>query len=115
MADDFMKKANDIRNKLLKRNSKLLNSKSSIYNKKVIKDNCKICNSNSIDIHHINEQCLADTNGNIGNFHKNKAFNLIPVCKKCHNNIHSKEITVKGFIQTLDGIKLETSIVVNKI
>jgi DNA mismatch repair protein MutS len=115
MADDFMKKANDIRNKLLKKNTKLLNSKSSVYNKKVIKDNCKICNDNSIDIHHINEQCLADGNGNIGNFHKNKAFNLIPVCKKCHNNIHSKDIIVKGFIQTLDGIKLETSIVVNKI
>lgn len=38
---------------------------------------CKICNSESIDWHHKN-----------GNHQDNRAENLMPICKKCHYEIH---------------------------
>lgn len=103
---DFLHNANKIRQKLLDIPEKILDNKKSIYNSKIYKDRCKICESNANDVHHIKYQKNADKNGFINNFHKNREFNLINVCEKCHNSIHNEELIIHGYIQTENGLEL---------
>lgn len=111
---DFIQDAFSIRNSLIGKNDLLLNTKKSIYNKSKIIDCCEICNYKPIkendlplDTHHINFQCNANTDGIINNFHKNEKFNLVILCKQCHIKIHQNIITINGYIQTSNGLKLQ--------
>ena len=72
-------------------------------------DTCKFpgCCNNSEDSHHINEQQEADENGNFENFHKNNEHNLIPLCKKHHDEITYGTLIINGYIQTSEGLKLD--------
>ena len=54
----------------------IVNTKQSTYNSKIILDKCMICKSEVEEVHHIEEQHLADKDGIIDNFHKNNLFNL---------------------------------------
>jgi DNA mismatch repair protein MutS len=89
------------------KNSKYNQNKSILY--------CEICqleNSNSKivaeDVHHINMQCTANNSGMIGNFHKNEKWNLVSLCKKCHQDVHSSpsKLKINGYLQTNNGIEL---------
>jgi hypothetical protein len=31
----------------------------------------------------------------------------VPLCKKCHNEVHNGSLEISGYIQTSDGIKLD--------
>lgn len=76
---------------------------------------CEVCgNQDGSDIHHINQQCNADSRGIIssdseGVFHKNSKWNLVCLCKSCHQEVHSSPPTLQigGYIQTSTGIELE--------
>ena len=81
--------------------------KTSPYNKKVIVDKCKICNEKAEETHHIIEQCEADENGNINHFHKNNEHNLVPLCKKCHDETTYGKLVIEGYIQTNNGKELK--------
>ena len=81
--------------------------KTSPYNKKVIVDQCKICNEKAEETHHIVEQCEADENGNIKHFHKNNTHNLVPLCKKCHDETTYGKLVIEGYIQTNNGKELK--------
>ena len=78
---------------------------------------CEVCgNHDGSDIHHINQQCNADSRGIIssdgeGVFHKNSKWNLVCLCKDCHQAVHSSPPTlqISGYIQTSTGIELEYS------
>ena len=85
----------------------LTKKKTSIYNKKLFVTNCSICKEKVDDVHHISPQQIADKNGNIGHFHKDHKYNLIPLCKKCHDDIHHGHLKVKGYKMTSDGLELE--------
>ena len=92
--DKFIKRADSIRKKILNDPLELFNSKKSKYNYKVYLDTCSFCNSKShLETHHINEQALADENNFIDHYHKNSPFNLLVLCKKCHENLHSLKNT----------------------
>lgn len=80
--------------------------KTSVYNNNIIIDNCKICNNKAEETHHINEQCMANNDGNIKHFHKNINHNLVPLCKKCHLDTTHGKLIIKGYIDTINGIKL---------
>jgi DNA mismatch repair protein MutS len=76
---------------------------------------CEVCDcQDGSDIHHINQQCNADSRGIIssdgeGMFHKNSKWNLVCLCKDCHQAVHSSPPTlqISGYIQTSTGIELE--------
>jgi len=76
---------------------------------------CEICNNTSAcDIHHISQQCDANACGLIDNydygiFNKNKLWNLIALCKTCHQAIHCNpsKLNVNGYITTSNGIELQ--------
>ena len=100
---EFMNIAKEIQKTLLNKEKITL----SPYNKDILVDKCKICNSNAEETHHINEQQNADKNGNIKHFHKNDKHNLVPLCSKCHLQVTNHEIVVKGWKETSDGDELE--------
>ena len=50
---------------------------------------CK--NEIGTEIHHLQHQKNADNSNFIKHFHKNHVANLISICEKCHNSIHTSE------------------------
>lgn len=97
----FLSVAEEVRSKLTKSVSR-----KSKYNAKLVVNKCSICKESADEVHHIKEQRLADKDGYIGNFHKNKLFNLTSICKECHDKIHNQEIKVDGYKMTSKGRNL---------
>tara|TARA_B100001093_G_scaffold444693_1_gene447880 strand:+ start:1897 stop:4995 length:3099 start_codon:yes stop_codon:yes gene_type:complete len=90
------------------------NVKKSRYNSDLVLEECYFCQSNqNLECHHINWQKDFDKNNiNKLNPHimKNKFYNLLVVCQKCHDMIDRNDINVKGWIMTSKGIDLDYSI-----
>jgi DNA mismatch repair protein MutS len=106
LSDDFLEKAYSIRNKYYPETKGELSHNSTIYNANKIKGICEICKECiAEEIHHLNQQKNANEDGFIGSFHKNHPANLLNICEKCHDKIHShpdnKELkkmkTTKGY------------------
>ena len=107
---DFMKRAQTIRKELAKdyQELELLTKKQkSKYHKDLFLTNCAICKGIVDDTHHIAPQEIADEKGNIGHFHKNHKYNLLPLCKDCHNKVHDGKLIIRGFIMTSEGLKID--------
>ena len=100
---DFLDLANSIRHKLM---YKVKTPKQSVYNSQMYTnfEACYVCNMRcSEEVHHIHEQHTADKDGYISTFHKNSLFNLVSLCGKCHDDVHSGKICINGFVQTSQG------------
>ena len=121
---DFILKAKEIRESMNSKNTRTdtihtphthQNSNTSKYNINKIISLCEICKvSKACDVHHINQQCDANENNIIndtehGIFNKNKLWNLVSLCKECHQSIHSvpARISIEGYITTSSGIELK--------
>jgi len=84
------------------------------YNKDKVIAMCEVCGGEkSTDIHHINQQCDADSvdlldTFDAGIFNKNKLWNLVALCKSCHQAVHSAppRLVIKGYIPTSTGVEL---------
>ncbi len=111
MPIDFMKNAEKIRKELQGIDNFIIGLDKSHYNKNVNIEKCAICNNESNDTHHINFQCDADINGFFKNYHKNIQHNLVILCKKCHLKVHNNEITINGYKDTSEGLKLDFHII----
>lgn len=102
---DFIEKALTIKNKLLNRDNKspVISTKTSRYNSNLLIDHCSICGTRGIDskqthleTHHINHQKDCDNNGFVKNkphIKKNALYNLAILCNKCHDKIHTYNIS----------------------
>lgn len=90
LPDIFMERAYQLRRKYNIENDGSLSHTTSHYNAKKIKGFCEKCHIRiGEEIHHLQEQQMADENGFIeGYFHKNHPGNLMTVCKKCHDEFH---------------------------
>jgi DNA mismatch repair protein MutS len=109
MGSEFIRDALSIRNRLMSKNEKILETKKSKYNKNVFMDSCMICGSNTdLETHHIKEQCTA-VNNRIDHFHKNNKHNLAVLCKRCHDRVTYENLVITGYIQTTDGLQLQFS------
>ncbi|HIC10925.1 MAG TPA: DUF968 domain-containing protein [Campylobacterales bacterium] len=112
MDERFLKLANSIRKKLAEEYSDvelLLQNRKSKYNKSLYLTKCIICGEKVDDVHHIAEKKKAK-NGFIGHFSKNHKYNLIPLCKKHHQDIHNGNIDIAGFMMTSNGLELHYEI-----
>ena len=76
-------------------------------------DQCQICLQKAEETHHINEQNTADKDGIINHYHKNSKHNLVPLCKKCHQNVTYNNLRIYGYIETNEGIRLDYSYIDN--
>jgi DNA mismatch repair protein MutS len=105
---DFLVDANSIRKRLLNIDSQVLSTRKSHFNNNIYIDKCAVCSVNAEEVHHINFQCNADERGMIKHYHKNIEANLVPLCKKCHNDVHhSKKLIIKGYLLSNEGITLD--------
>jgi hypothetical protein len=116
--DEFIEKAKEIRKNMQNMNSNNIVydeiSIGSKYNSEKLIGKCEICNNeNASDVHHINQQCDANHNNLIENndygiFNKNKLWNLVALCKKCHQSVHSSppKLEISGYVNTSVGLEL---------
>lgn len=107
---EFMKRAQSIRKELAKdyEELELLTKKQrSKYHTDLYLTTCAVCRGVVDETHHISPQEIADQNGNIGHFHKNHKYNLIPLCAACHDRVHAGKLTIRGFVMTSDGLQLD--------
>lgn len=77
--------------------------KKSNYNKEVLMISCQICQDiKNLETHHINFQKDCDEVKVIKKPHikKNKPYNLVVLCSKCHDMIDRGEIVVEGWVKT---------------
>jgi hypothetical protein len=66
-----------------------LSAPSTKYNSAKVRGSCELCKEElAEEIHHLQEQHLADDNGRIGSIHKNHPANLMGLCGKCHQLMH---------------------------
>jgi DNA mismatch repair protein MutS len=107
LSPDYMLCANKIRKKLLNMSESVVHNHKSVYNSRVYKDVCFVCKKNAEDVHHIEHQSKANANNMIEHFHKNSAFNLVPLCKECHNDAHHGDLVIDGYVDTSQGKKLK--------
>ena len=123
-SQDIIKSALKIQNNILNSNKELLSLKKSQYNKDLIVDSCYICTDLNInkkienevlDVHHIVFQQKFDKDNKCKlsdkeHLKKNQLSNLVTLCKYHHNIVHSNNITINGWINTTNGIKLDYNI-----
>jgi DNA mismatch repair protein MutS len=126
--EEFITKAKEIRQNMQnmhnmhnihQQTNTILNSSKigSKYNANKIIGICEVCNDKTAtDVHHINQQCDANHNNLIeseeyGIFNKNKLWNLVALCKDCHQGVHSSppKIEITGYINTSNGLELQTA------
>jgi DNA mismatch repair protein MutS len=104
LPQDFIDMAYKIRNT----NEDMLGKvKKSRYNSKKISGGlCEMCGDKSDEVHHLQHQKYADSNGMINKqFHKNHTANLINVCEKCHNKFHETSEQYKR-VKSTNGYKI---------
>lgn len=104
--EEFIKKALEIKNKLIGTN---LTVKKSRYNSNLIVDRCEVCGTKTgLETHHINFQkdCEDGFVKDKSHIKKNQINNLTVLCQKCHDNLHSNKISIKGIKMTSKGKKL---------
>lgn len=109
MDKQFLKYATALRKDLASEHTdieRITKKQTSKYHKDVYLSSCAICKNQVDDTHHIAPQEAADDAGNIGHIHKNHKYNLLPICKQCHNDIHAQKLIVKGFMMTSNGLEL---------
>lgn len=108
---EFILKANEIRQEYTGIQKNIVEPKPSTYNNLVFMDRCMLCDASCDEVHHITEQQFANSKGVLveKQIHKNIKHNLLAVCSKCHDKIHSNHITVNGYTQTTNGIKLDVT------
>lgn len=117
MDEEFLKVANDIRKRITDDYDgleRLVQKKTSKYNKELYMSTCAICGKPVDEVHHIQEQQKANERGFIGHINKNHKFNLIPLCAKHHKLVHDGRITINGFVTTSKGLELHYSAVEEK-
>lgn len=120
--DSFIEKAKELRSTLnIVSDADLYKPTESKYNHNKLVTLCEVCNDIADDVHHINQQCTANEHNLIhsldGIFHKNKLWNLVSLCKSCHQNVHSEppKLTIQGYVQTNTGIILQYNKGLNNI
>ena len=106
LGEEFLDIANTIRQEMLNIPKSVYSQKTSRYNAQFFIDTCSICKKEATEVHHIQQQALADEKGFINHIHKNNLANLMAVCDTCHDKIHNNEIKIEGYHQTSTGIEL---------
>ena len=87
------------------------NIKSSKYNKDFYLLECELCKiTSNLECHHIVFQ--KDFNENLINkdkihYQKDAKYNLVTLCKECHDNIDRNIYIINGWIETTDGRRLD--------
>lgn len=93
---DFLEHAYEIRGKYFpETKGELLHPTASKYNARKIRGLCEMCRAEiGEETHHLQEQRTANEAGFIDGFHKDHAANLMSLCSKCHDLVHTEPAKV---------------------
>ena len=95
LEEAFLSTAHSLRNKYFPEHRGALSHGLTAYSNKKVRGMCEICKTElSDETHHLFQQKDATADGFIGTFHMNHPANLMPVCEKCHDLIHSDDIQI---------------------
>ena len=90
----------------------LASAPTSHFNREKVFQQCEVCVLNKgTEMHHIVQQADCDCRGILedGSAHKNSKWNLVCLCKDCHNAVHAKPeptLEIIGYVPTSRGIEL---------
>lgn len=101
MDPTFLAKAEEIRRQVMGETTALSSTRRSRYNAKVIVDACGVCGKAALETHHLEHQAVASDHV------KNRRYNLVPLCERCHDDVHAGKIDIEGYKTTSEGITLE--------
>ncbi|AGC02002.1 exonuclease [Acanthamoeba polyphaga moumouvirus] len=120
----FISRAEKIKKRLMGEDKIDIPVKTSNYNKDLLVRQCCICNycptmeyHKELESHHIHFQKNCWEDGKIKEkpyLHKNRLYNLVVLCRKCHNKVHQGEIIINGYVDTIIGPLLDYKVNVNK-
>jgi DNA mismatch repair protein MutS len=104
----FVERAQKICNNFLEQKNTILDTKKSRYNSSLFVDECILCKKQTkLETHHINYQkdCTEYVVKEKKHIGKNHISNLIIICDKCHDKIHSENKNIKK-VDTSKGVKI---------
>jgi DNA mismatch repair protein MutS len=84
----------------------------SAWNPAIQRKACELCSKpivNDLEVHHIQQRADAVNGRNSDGTHINDLRNLIVVCSKCHDTIHSDALKVGSVVQTSVGPRRTTT------
>ena len=111
----FLDRAEIIKSRIMGEYIKPVTEKTSNYNSRLVVKKCAICdyspsgeNSKELETHHITFQkdCIDGKLKSKQYLEKNALYNLVVLCRKCHQKVHSNKIVVNGYKDTSDGVIL---------
>lgn len=88
----------------------IISDQRSTYNSDIIMDECQICKKRTdLDVHHIIYQsnCKDNYDSHKGHVSKNSPGNLVVLCKKHHQDVHSNKLVINGYKNTNEGTILD--------
>jgi|694.fasta_scaffold23806_6 DNA mismatch repair protein MutS len=113
---EFIDNINMIKNELMETHDSLISGKTSNYNSGIYLYKCELCGTTDknsdyrpLETHHINFQkdCKDGFVKIKPHLKKNDKANLVVVCSKCHDKIHTNELVPEGYVMTSKGKKLK--------
>lgn len=107
---EFLRLAHEIRCEVEGVTPAFQSATKSRYNRHVFVQECKICEAPATETHHILPQASAAKDGWIqgAQHHKDRAFNLVPLCERCHQRVHHGTLEILGYESTNEGVVLRT-------
>ena len=107
--NEFIEGAYEFKKELLKNMNINIENKTSRYNSDLYIEKCFNCDSKSnLECHHIEYQKNFINGINYKKLHiqKNDLYNLVILCKNCHDLLHNNEIKINKKIKTSNGVKI---------
>jgi len=102
LPNSFLERAHKLRIKYNPQSANTLSQGTSSFNVNKIKGPCELCGKPGKEVHHLAHQSSANKRGYTNNHHKNHPANLMNVCDKCHDKMHSTN-TQHRRVKTTDG------------
>jgi DNA mismatch repair protein MutS len=102
---EFIEQALTNRNRITG-STRLTDASTSSWNKEIVRKECEVCKApvtKDLEVHHIKHRASATNSILEDGTHMNDKRNLVVLCEKCHDAIHSNAVEVGEFKMTSEG------------
>lgn len=109
---EFIEQALTNRNRIIG-STRLADAETSSWNKEIVRKECEVCKApttRDLEVHHIKHRANAINSILEDGTHMNDKRNLVVLCEKCHDSIHSNTVEIGEVKMTSDGPEREVII-----
>jgi hypothetical protein len=102
---EFIEEALKNRHKIMGSTTQV-DASSSKWNADIVRKECEVCHkpmTSNLEVHHIKERASAHLGVLEDGTHMNDMRNLVVICQKCHDDVHSGKLNVGEVRITSDG------------